>query len=494
MTEIYSEVNWQKYLNTDRERRTTRKQDQDHRNEFESDLGRVIFSPALRRMHDKAQVIPLTSGDSIHTRLTHSMEVMSIAYSLGIELCRNEAFKKAYTADGDPLFYEQRIPIILKTAALAHDIGNPPFGHFGETIIQKYFREYFEDKGQILTEEEKADFTEFDGNAQGFRILTRLQYLGDLNGLNLTYATLGAYTKYPNSGKRQKDNYIGLKKHGVFTTESSVLENLAKKCGMIMDGNTYIKRHPLSFLVEAADSICYNIMDVEDGVNKKWFTYDSVIEELNTYIRDHIGVDDKYKEFFDLQALVGLKISKNDDESEKKKMVNFRICVINYFVKLAIKNFINNLKDIDDGKYTEELIEDDFFYVSKAFQNFAKKHIYTQKAIQEIELTGVSVITGIFKYLIDYVFSTDEQYRRRAKSIISRNCLKVVMHEEKAKEEQEKGKYYFSDDEIADFDLDRLSTRSKLRMIVDFVSGMTDKYAVSLYRQLNGQQLRSSIY
>lgn len=470
MAELYKEVDWKKYLNTNRVRQTTRKPGQDNRNDFESDLGRIIFSPAMRRMHDKAQVIPLTSGDSIHTRLTHSLEVMSIAYSLGIELCRNKNFKETYFVEDDPLFCEQRIPVILKTAALAHDIGNPPFGHFGETIIQKYFREYFEDKGQILTEEEKADFTEFDGNAQGFRILTRLQYIGDLYGLNLTYATLGAYTKYPNAGKRQKNTYIGLKKHGVFTTEESVLDKMADNCGLnakTEDGRKFIKRHPLSFLVEAADSICYNIMDVEDGVNKKWFTYKTVIDELNTFIRKQIKKKEE-KESFDIEKYLSVNTPKDDNRTEKKKMVDFRIRVISYYVELAINNFLKNLEGIDKGEYKSELIEDDPYFVSKTFQNFASKYIYTQKEIQEIELTGVSVITGIFNYLIEYVFSTDEQYRRRAKSIISRNCLKVVMHEEKHKKDGNNENYYFKDSEIRDFDLDRLTTRSKLRLCIRY--------------------------
>lgn len=492
MDKIYNKVDWSKYLCAKRVRTTTRPGD--FRNEFESDMGRVIFSPALRRMHDKAQVIPLTSGDSIHTRLTHSLEVMSIAYSLGVALCRDERFKEAYGED-NALLYESQIPVILKTAALAHDIGNPPFGHFGETIIQKYFREYFEKKGQILPEEEKADFTEFDGNAQGFRILTRLQYLGDLAGLNLTYATLGAYTKYPNSGQRQKGKYIGLKKHGVFTTERAVLEDIEKECGLQSESTgwgIYTRRHPLSFLVEAADSICYNVMDIEDGVNKKWFSYKTVIEGLNAFLNKDKKDQEKR---VDIQGIVGMKLIPKDKRTDKKKMVDFRICVISYFVKLAVKNFVDNLEGIDKGTYTKELIEDDSNKISKAFQRFAQERIYTQREIQEIELTGVSVITGLLNYLTDYVFSTDEQYRRRAKSIISRNCLKVVMHESKMKDGtiQDGEKYYFSGTEMRNFDLDKLSTRSKLRMIVDFVSGMTDKYAVNLYRQLNGQQLHTSL-
>lgn len=256
-------IDWNNYLCTKRYRESSGKHTSsdisfDKRNPFESDFGRVIFSSAMRRMHDKAQVVPLTSGDSVHTRLTHSMEVMSIAYSLGIDLCRDKEFLALCKCEKGKetemtIELERQIPVILKTAAFVHDIGNPPFGHFGEAIIQNYFKRYLA-KRQI-TDLEALDFTCFDGNAEGFRILTRLQYIGDLAGLNLTYATLAAYMKYPND-KEIDAGYIGMHKHGVFTSESDVLDEIVKACNLRMpDGK--IKRHPLSFLVEAADSICY---------------------------------------------------------------------------------------------------------------------------------------------------------------------------------------------------------------------------------------------
>ena len=256
-------IDWDKYLSSERYRSKsefkdhfTKASDEDRRNAFESDFGRVAFSSAIRRMHDKAQVMPLTTGDSVHTRLTHSIEVMSIAYSLGISLCRDKDFIEVYGKD-KAMELERTIPMILKTAAFVHDIGNPPFGHFGETIIQNYFKEYL--KKRIVTDKQALDFTCFDGNAEGFRILTRLQYIGDLSGLNLTYATLAAYSKYPNDNTPDK-SYIGRKKHGVFTSESDIFYKMVEACHMRTEDNK-IKRHPLSFLVEAADSISYSIME-----------------------------------------------------------------------------------------------------------------------------------------------------------------------------------------------------------------------------------------
>jgi dGTPase len=230
------EIDWNKYLSEERLRKSMKlnnADDFDKRNAFESDFGRVIFSSAMRRMHDKTQVIPLTSGDSVHTRLTHSIEVMNIAHSLGINYCRNKEFIDLYGEKSYEL--ENKICAILRSAAFIHDIGNPPFGHFGEVVIQQFFKKLFNNKGQNmrvfdLSEEQKCDFTQFDGNAQGLRNVVKLSYTGDLYGLNLTCATLAAYMKYPNAGSLQKDKYIGLKKHGVYTSESEVLSKIAENC------------------------------------------------------------------------------------------------------------------------------------------------------------------------------------------------------------------------------------------------------------------------
>ena len=182
-------------------------------------------------MHDKTQVFPLTNGDYVHTRLTHSLEVMNLAVSLGSSLCRNADFVAAYGKE-KALLLEQQICAVLKTAAFVHDIGNPPFGHYGEDTIKRYFksgrwRKYAADCSPVdlaFYEAHSHDFTEFDGNAEGFRILAKGQYLGDLYGLNLTFAVLGAFMKYPNPERGDKKGYVGLHKHGVFATEEQVME------------------------------------------------------------------------------------------------------------------------------------------------------------------------------------------------------------------------------------------------------------------------------
>ena len=232
-------MDWNKLLNADRLRESERQKDS--RNEFESDFGRIIFSPALRRMHDKTQVFPLTTDDNIHSRLTHSMEVMSVGYSLGVRISENDTIKQKFSEKRE-LFRE--IPIIMKNICLIHDIGNPPFGHFGETVIQNYFKELFEadekavaqkkqDKLRFeLTPDQKRDFLNFDGNAQGLRVLTKLQSLNDDKGLNLTYATLAAYIKYPNYGNKDKSK-IATKKTGVFHSEKVDFEKIMEDCELM---------------------------------------------------------------------------------------------------------------------------------------------------------------------------------------------------------------------------------------------------------------------
>lgn len=481
---IMYKINWDKYLSSKRYRENSEfdnyknSNNTEKRNAFESDFGRVAFSSALRRMHDKAQVMPLTTGDSVHTRLTHSIEVMSIAYSLGVSLCRDNDFLNMYGTEKS-IEYERMIPMILKTAAFVHDIGNPPFGHFGETIIQNYFKEYL--KKRIITDKEALDFTCFDGNAEGFRILTHLQYIGDLSGLNLTYTALAAYSKYPNDDKIDK-KYIGTKKHGVFTSESDIMNKMIEACHMRRaDGK--IKRHPLSFLVEAADSICYNVMDIEDGMTMGWYTFSEVTNFIDEYIREKSGDND-----FSILKILSIDFDKENisPQDEKRKMCDFRVKAIRYFVNLAISRFKDNLEEIDNGTYSKELIEDND-YVSLAFHEFAVMKIYPQREIEQIELTGHSVLNGLLDILLDCAFNPNKKFRNHLKSVISKTFLKV------AKREQEKDSptdyKFFSNEEIVNFDIDGLSSYSKLRVIVDLISGMTDRYAVNVYQKLSGQRL-----
>ena len=490
-------IDWDKYLIDRRIRFSSgsAKDDKDKRNAFESDFGRVLFCSAFRRMHDKTQVIPLTTGDYIHTRLPHSMEVMNVAASLGANVCRSSEFIELY-GESKAFEYERKISAILRTAALVHDIGNPPFGHFGEKTIQNYFKS---DNGKVylkgMDNDYQLDFTQFDGNAQGLRILMKLQYLGDLTGLNLTFGTIGAFLKYPNIGpaKDSDDDYVGLHKHGVFASEKDILEKTIEACGL--GGNGKVKRHPLVFLVEAADSICYSIMDIEDALSLNWVSFEGVREEVGKIIykdwdnreeKDKYPIDGYLKKdkVFDVDKLVGFTY--DDAKTQKKNIVDFRVKVIQYLVNTATNVFCHHLEEIEKGTYSKELLDDDVYKLSDALCKYARRFIFVKKEITSPELTGEAVITGLLDIVLKYVFSNDKQYRKRIRSVVSDSCLRTCMHE--CKEYQRHPEYNPFED-IEEYDLKDLDPYYKLRLVVDWISGMTDNYALEVYQRLSGSSL-----
>lgn len=486
-------IKWEKYLSEKRWRdEPVLDSAKDSRNPFEVDFGKVVFCPALRRMHDKTQVIPLSSGDCVSTRLTHSMHVMNIAESLACNYTNSREFLGLYKKVKDAYTDAQKIRAILKTASLLHDIGNPPFGHFGEETIKDYFKILFSSKEKKkelklkLSMDEIIDFTEFDGNAQGLRIMTKLQYVGYLDGLNLTYGTLGAYMKYPNEGKKEKDTkkrkvYIGKHKHGVFKTEREIFQKIVDDCNMRR--GKMIMRHPLAFLVEAADTICYGTMDVEDGLYQNWYTIPDLLKYINVFIRNNA------KEYKDIREIIGFKLSDKDIKSRDPREVRLilREHFITYLVDLCIHNFNKNIEGIDKGEYKKELVYDDSYCVAKALKVFTQQKILSNRNVLKFEITGNSVITGLFDILLKYFFHDESSYHARLNGIISDSRMAIAMKEE-LKAEYSEGKV-ISSDEANSFDVGRLSQYGKLRMIVDFVSSMTDKYSVELYQTLSGNSL-----
>lgn len=429
----------------------------DYRNEFESDFGRVIFSNAARRMHDKTQVFPLTNGDSVHTRLTHSMEVMSVATSLGISIVRNPQFVEAYPQDAIEL--ERRIPAILKTAAFVHDIGNPPFGHCGEAIIQDFFKNKGAYLIEQLTPQQQLDFTQFDGNAQGFRILTKMPYLNDLYGLNLTYATLGAYLKYPNTGCKDKLGDVALHKHGVFTSEQTVLNHIAEHCRLYRaDGS--IKRHPLAFLVEAADTICYRVMDLEDGLQKHLIT----IEQTFDYLADKLHTTQK-----DIRERLHLEHKFAQPSTEEKMVVDLRVALMNYLIQVALQTFLTHIEEIDHGTFGSELLEND--PICSALGKWEVEKIFRTGEIARAELTGETVLSGILERTTHLLIEKRDWH---IGEVISSSMARLAEAE-----------YQSAHPESAQrLDFLHIDRYWQLRLIVDWVAGMTDKYAVETYRLL----------
>lgn len=482
-------MDWKRYMSPKRSRRTASQigSKEDFRTAFDSDFGRVVFCSAMRRMHDKTQVFPLTSGDKVHTRLTHSLEVMSIAKSLAIDLCQNDKFVDQYGKEFS-CDLERQIISVLTTSALIHDIGNPPFGHHGESTIQAFFKKYFASNPSLnLTENQKYDFTEFDGNAEGLRILSKTQYLGDTDGLNLTYATLGAYMKYPNIQHKEVDNYVGNKKHGVFHSEIQLFNNIVDACNLRV-GNK-IKRHPLTFLLEAADTISYLVMDLEDGIATQKECFTQVLKDINEYIYRHIDkttevlnlpaeIYDTSNEKFHLEELIRMPKFTNN----AKSIVNFRVALISYFIKLVINNFINNLEKIDAGTYNYELLRDDPLQIAKLLGDFERKNIFKLYHIVSAELTGEAVINGILNIVIPKVVGyKNAQDDNRIFDFLPYNMIQLI--------HQECGLYNPQKNEKFIYQMEHIPTYWRLRLVVDWIAGMTDKYALETYQRLSGMKL-----
>lgn len=509
----------------------------DYRNPFESDFGRVIFSSACRRLHDKTQVFPLTTDDNIHSRLTHSMEVMNIGLSFAIYLCGNKEFKEKTNLNSENILRE--ISPILKTSCLVHDIGNPPFGHFGEEVIQDYFHQLihdlkedlnvrktanhlshyiinnikninyiakneefndqkkdfikerrtskvWDDFEEFLNSEVILDYTQFDGNAEGFRVLTKLQYLGDLYGLNLTYSTLASTLKYPNSGSADKNsNQIGNHKHGVFFTEKKALEKIAAECGLNLDNGTF-KRHPLAFLMEAADSICYLIMDIEDANQKQWIS----LKDLVCKISDSENIAKEVKE----KLTVNRELTQGTNLSIKKGWVSFRTTLLTHLMEVATMNFVKNLNEIENGTYNKELIEDNDG-VSKVLSQISKTKILPKREITSLELTGKAVISGILDEYIKLFFHTNKAFRDRGKSLISSSIFMTILHEHKERfyNDNDFSEKYANKDDMdklyQDFDVADFTVEERFRLIRDFVACMTDKFALEHFQKLSGQKI-----
>ncbi|RPJ72548.1 MAG: dNTP triphosphohydrolase, partial [Alphaproteobacteria bacterium] len=313
----------------------------------------------------------------------------------------------------------------------------------------------------VLTDIQKADFTDFDGNAQGLRVLTKLQILSDAFGINLTYATLASYIKYPNYGTVNKEGPIEEKKRGVFQSEKEYFDKIVEECGLKV-GDRVI-RHPLCYIMEAADSICYLAMDVEDGFNKKLY-----------------GIDYLYSKYKDIPCL-SKRISfiyNNGDGTFKNditKVVHFRIAIIHELVLLAIRNFENNINQIESGTYNKELIwDDEENKLAKQLYAICEEKIFKYREITSLEITGHSVITGLLDYYTSFVFHKDKHYRKRAQSLISESLLKAAFEENKLPETST---------------LDELNDYYKLRVIVDFISGMTDQFALNHYQKISGQKI-----
>lgn len=477
-------LSWDKLLCVTRERTKSPVAANDYRHDFESDYDRIVFSAPFRRLQDKAQVFPLERSDFVRTRLTHSMEVAALARSIGVSIVRS--IKQKNLIDDD--HYLNYIPVVLETAGLAHDIGNPPFGHFGEESIRDSFKDWFDKHTDFtLTNQQKNDFLRFDGNCQMFRILTHLQCIKDSYGMNLTYATLSALMKYPFDsikGNKDKafcrDNGIHYKKFGYFSSEKVVAERVLEATGL-KKGEISL-RNPLAFILEAADDIAYTAGDLEDGFKKKLFSLREIAELFERY---------KEKDIYLIRTLERVRgiIDDNCYYSDEKKFQDIRIIIQGMMVEATVDSFVCNYDCMMNGNFRDELLEkSNASILHSILKEFSVERIFKNSEIEKTELGGEQAIKYLLnrfmssmcrddfiKHILDcnqsVSASQDRIYR-----LISAEYRKVFESRVEELKRNDKGLNSLKNDVYYYVCL----------MIVDYISGMTDNFCTELYKKLQG--------
>ena len=386
-------MNWEQLLSLKRQGDTSkrlRKEQDETRLGFEVDYDRIIFSAAFRSLQDKTQVIPLSKTDFVHTRLTHSLEVSVVGRSLGRLVGKKILEKHPYLKEIHG-YQANDFGAIVAAASLAHDIGNPPFGHSGEKAIGEYFSigngQKFKSQ---LTEKEWQDLIDFEGNANGFSVVTGTRP-GVEGGLRLTYATLGAFMKYPKESLPKKPTQnIADKKYGFFQQDKSFFKEVANELGLIPNktGNDIgYERHPLAYLVEAADDICYTIIDFEDGINLGLVSEDYALEYLIKLVKDSID-SSKY----------------NALTTKEDRISYLRALAIGSLINDAVQVFIENEEAILKGQFPFALTDKSKY---KAQMNdiikLSVKNIYQSREVIEKEINGYQIINNLLdKFITAY--------------------------------------------------------------------------------------------
>ena len=354
---------------------------------FDVDYDRVVFSSAFRSLQDKTQVIPLSKTGFVHTRLTHSIEVSVVGRSLGRAVGKHLLTKYPHLRE---LGYQTNdFGAIVAAAAVAHDIGNPPFGHSGEKAIGEFF---LYKKGtaikHLLTDAQYADLCNFEGNANGFRILNETR-LGVEGGLRLTYATLGAFTKYPKESlPARPTDRIADKKYGFFQGDREFFKEVAETLGLKNNtsaGELRYARHPLAFLVEAADDICYTIIDFEDGINLGLISEDVALEYMGGIITDRINTD-KYTRL----------------QTKEERIAYLRAVAINALVQDATDIFVQNEEAILAGEFHQSLLYNSKYrHQIKDVIDCSVENIYQSDEVIEKEVQGYVIL----QHLLDIFFT-----------------------------------------------------------------------------------------
>ncbi|WP_299706631.1 dGTP triphosphohydrolase [uncultured Pontibacter sp.] len=427
--------------------------DESVRGEFQRDYDRIVFSSAFRRLQNKTQVMPMPESDFVHTRLTHSLEASVVGRSLG-RIVGKSILERHPELTGEKNIQEADFGDIVAAACLAHDIGNPPFGHSGEDAISAYFQS---DEAQPflhnLTDTQLADLHRFEGNAAGFRVLT-YTYPAHCNlpgGLSLTYTTLATFTKYPKeslpliAGTRDTSE----KKYGFFQTEKAWFNTIAQELGLLKKGTddqVFFHRHPLAFLVEAADDICYRIIDFEDGLKLGLVPHQQGIALLRQILGD---APDRVSTltFFDWREEIGY----------------LRARIIGKLINEATQIFLQHEQEILAGTYDKPLVNElSCKPVLDEIKSLSIDLIYRNRPVLEIEAAGFEVLGGLLDACMKAAFRPASKHHRKIADLIPPQYLQLP---------------------------EGASDYERIIHITDYVTSLTDQAALGLYRKIKGIEL-----
>ena len=447
-------MNWEQLLSLKRfgdTNKRLRKEQDETRLGFEVDYDRIIFSSEFRSLQDKTQVIPLSKTDFVHTRLTHSLEVSVVGRSLGRKVGQRllQKYPHLHNIHG---YQMNDFGAIVAAASLAHDIGNPPFGHSGEKAIGEFFNtgngKKFKNQ---LTPKEYQDLCDFEGNANGFKILTESRQ-GREGGLRLSYATLGTFMKYPKESlPKQPTTHIADKKYGFFQSEKDAFIEVASELGLKQTRtgeDISYARHPLTFLVEAADDICYTIIDFEDGINLGWIQEEFALEYLLNLVRDTINKDNY-----------------NSLTNTEDRISYLRALAINTLINEVVETFMNHETDILNGDFEKSLLDKSKYKAQiKDIINISVQNIYNSREVIDKEIVGYEVLNE----LLNIFTNTINNYYLGNLSNYDNLILKVFPKIQ---------------------DLNENSLYQSIMAICNFISKLSDSNAILTHRKLKGNHL-----
>ena len=459
-----SRMEWKNLLSSDRERKSTSKVTP-YRNCFDMDYERIIPSSSLRRLQDKTQVFPLQENDFTRTRLTHSLEVSSIGRSIGAQVAQLLIDKKKVSEEEQNLV--KQLSSLLAVCGLVHDLGNPPFGHYGEDVIQEWFKD---NKTKLHLEKQVInDFGNFDGNAQTLRILSKLQYMKDVYGMNCCYGTLATLIKYPNDNKKLSH----------FKSENELFNKIVSFTGMKQGDKIF--RHPATFLLEAADDIAYLFADLEDAVKKDPACLQEILNKIEEEKDKIFTKEFSYDEFkksideFDLNKHAAMP----KEDIISTKIMSLRVKFQSYCIDKVCDEFVNSYDKIMNGNYKISLCDSknlaNIIGDKGIIRELCIKYAYQNNEVLKLEIIGKKVITTLLDSFIKAILCEDYKKPKeecgKFYSLISSN-FKFIQHIGKDNKYNE-----------------NLDKYNRIQLVIDYISGMTDSYALNLHKTLLGTKL-----